>query len=134
MTHEHDIRVRYGETDQMGVVYYGNYALYAEVFRTELLRSCGTDYRALEARGIELPVADLAVRYRRPARYDDVLTGQTTIEGAPGRTITFRTRVMRGHTEVAEIRVVLACVDRSSGRVTRLPRDLVDRLAPFVEA
>ncbi|MFT5248034.1 MAG: acyl-CoA thioester hydrolase, partial [Gammaproteobacteria bacterium] len=67
---ETKLRVRYGETDQMGYVYYGNYALYYEVGRVELLRDLGTSYKDLEEQGIMLPVMDLSVKYLKPAFYD----------------------------------------------------------------
>ena len=70
-THEMTIRVRYGETDRMGFVYYGNYAEYFEVGRVEALRSLGFAYRALEDDGVLLPVHDMQIRYHQPARYDD---------------------------------------------------------------
>lgn len=67
----HTIRVRYAETDQMGVVYHARYLDWFEVGRTEMIRSCGMDYRTLEDKGLLLPVVDLTVQYRKPARYDD---------------------------------------------------------------
>ncbi|MFQ5905824.1 MAG: acyl-CoA thioesterase [bacterium] len=74
MRSETEIRVKYADTDQMGVVYYSKYLEYFEVGRTELLRELGVPYRHLESAGIHLPVVECACRYRRPARYDDVLT------------------------------------------------------------
>ena len=71
------IRVRYGETDQMGVVYYGNYAQYLEQGRTEWLRELGFSYKWMEEHNVQLPVVNLNVDYKRPARYDDVLTVTT---------------------------------------------------------
>ena len=75
--HETKVRVRYGETDQMGYCYYGNYAQYFEVGRVEALRSLGCSYKALEDQGIMLPVSEYNVKYKRPAYYDDELTIQT---------------------------------------------------------
>lgn len=77
------LRVRYGETDRMGYVYYGKYAEYFEVGRAELIRTLGITYKAVEERGILMPVADLEIRYRRPAFYDDVLTIHTTVPEKP---------------------------------------------------
>lgn len=71
--HDTYVRVRYGETDQMGFVYYGKYAEYFEVGRVELIRSMGLSYKEIEEKGIFLPVADLKVQYKKPGRYDDLL-------------------------------------------------------------
>lgn len=84
-----DLRVRYGETDQMGYCYYGNYAQYFEVGRVEAMRSLGMTYRSLEERGIMLPVSHFEVDYRSPARYDDKLTIKTTISELTGVRIVF---------------------------------------------
>lgn len=73
------IRVRYQETDQMGVVYYGNYFTWFEVGRTELLRSTGSSYREMESTGVFLPVVEATCHYKSPARYDDLLTIKTSI-------------------------------------------------------
>ena len=80
---ETKIRVRYGETDQMGYVYYGNYAQFFEVGRVEWLRSMGVSYKSLEASGIMLPVTELRITYAKPARYDDELTVITTLSKKP---------------------------------------------------
>ena len=77
---ETKIRVRYGETDQMGFVYYGVYAQYFEVGRVELLRSLGVDYKSLEEEGYFLPVVNLEIQYKKPALYDDEMTIKTTIK------------------------------------------------------
>ena len=73
-TSDIQIRVRYAETDQMGYVYHGNYAAYFEVARTEAFRKLGISYRELEADGVGMPVGEIRTRFRRPARYDDLLT------------------------------------------------------------
>src|ERR1041384_2936714 len=77
------IRVRYGETDQMGYMYYGNYALYYEVGRVEALRTLGVSYKEMEEQGIMLPVAELHTKYLRPALYDDLVTVKTTLKELP---------------------------------------------------
>ena len=90
--YEHRItkRVRYGETDRMGYLYYGHYALYYEIGRVELLRSLGYTYAALEAdHGVQMPVLSLQVRYVRPARYDQLVTIRTELRRMPDRDITF---------------------------------------------
>lgn len=89
-THETQVRVRYGETDQMGYVYYGFYAQYYEVGRVELMRSIGLRYKDLEANeGILLPVVSMQARYIRPGKYDELLTVKTSLRELPGEFITF---------------------------------------------
>jgi acyl-CoA thioester hydrolase len=75
----HTIRVRYAETDQMGVVYHARYLDWFEVGRTEMIRSCGMEYRTLEEKGLLLPVVDLSIQYRKPARYDDWVVIETQL-------------------------------------------------------
>ena len=84
-----ELRVRYAETDQMGYVYYGNYAAYYEVGRVELMRQLGTSYREIEESGLMLPVRDFSVRYFKPALYDDLITVETRIEELPTARIKF---------------------------------------------
>jgi acyl-CoA thioester hydrolase len=88
-THSTQVRVRYGETDQMGYVYYGNYALYYEIGRVEMLRSLGVSYRSMEEQGIMLPVATMSTKYIAPAKYDDLLTIKTTLTAQPNIRINF---------------------------------------------
>ena len=82
-TSETQIRVRYGETDQMGFLYYGNYALYYEVGRAEAIRQVGFTYRELEALGVQMPVVELHSQYFRPALYDDLITVRTILKELP---------------------------------------------------
>lgn len=77
------LRVRYGETDQMGYVYYGNYAQFFEVGRVEWLRALGASYKSLEESGIMLPVIELNIKYMKPAKYDDLLTITTILSKKP---------------------------------------------------
>lgn len=86
---EIQLRVRYGETDQMGVVYYGNYALYLESGRTEWLRKFGLSYKSMEESGIMLPVVSLHVNYKKPARYDEIITVKTKLKKVPTVKIEF---------------------------------------------
>ena len=83
ISHDTQLRVRYGETDQMGFVYYGKYAEYFEVGRVELIRSLGLSYKSIEERGIWMPVADFSIKYRQPGRYDDLLTIRTSLQELP---------------------------------------------------
>ena len=90
---EIQIRVRYVETDQMGVVWHGNYLQYFECGRTEALRACGWSYRELEEAGIMLPLVEAHLEYPRPAKYDDLLTIRTTVRGPVSARIRFEYEV-----------------------------------------
>jgi acyl-CoA thioester hydrolase len=115
------IRVRYAETDQMGVVYYANYFVWFEVARADLLRSLGWSYREMEQAGVSLPVIEAHCEYRRPARYDDEL--EVSAEGrmlSPVR-IEFTYRVVqRDQVLTASGRTVHAALD-AAGKPCRLP-------------
>jgi acyl-CoA thioester hydrolase len=91
---ETTLRVRYGETDQMGFVYYGVYAQYYEVGRVEAMRSLGFSYREMEESGVLMPVINLTVNYKKPAKYDDEVRIVTTVNEIPGVRITFITSVL----------------------------------------
>lgn len=86
---DHQIRVRYAETDQMGYVYYGNYAAFYEIARTEMLRSTGISYKELEEMGVMLPVTELKTKYLKPGKYDDLITIRVTIRKKPAIRIIF---------------------------------------------
>jgi acyl-CoA thioester hydrolase len=122
------LRVIYGDTDQMGVVYYANYLRFFEAGRNELLRERGARYRDVEVeQGIHLPVVQAHVDYRAPARYDDLLSVETRI-GAVGRaSLRFDYRVLREGTLLAEGHTVHACLDHT-GKVRRLPPEVMARL------
>jgi len=86
---EHKLRVRYAETDQMGYVYYGNYAAYYEVARTEMLRVTGISYKQLEEMGVMMPVVEMNTKYHNPAKYDELITIRVTIKEKPSVRIVF---------------------------------------------
>lgn len=86
---ETTLRVRYGETDQMGFVYYGVYAQYYEVGRVEAMRTLGFSYKAMEESGVLMPVINLTINYKKPAKYDDEVRIVTTVKQMPGVRITF---------------------------------------------
>lgn len=88
-------RVRYAETDQMGVVYHSNYLIWCEIGRTDHLRELGTTYVELERSGLRLAVADAQIRYHAPARYDDLVRIETWIERAQSRALTFGYEISR---------------------------------------
>ncbi|MGG1250779.1 thioesterase family protein [Brevibacillus agri] len=93
--HAHRLRVRYGETDQMGVVYHTNYLNWFEVGRTELIRNAGLTYRELEERGVLLPVTDASLSYKKPARYDDVVEIQTRVKELSAVRLAFAYDIIR---------------------------------------
>jgi len=125
---ETHVRVIYGDTDQAGIVYYANYLRYFEAGRTEFIRAKGLRYRDFEERyGLLLPVAEAKATYRAPARYDDLLTVETTLVEARRASARFEYRIVRDGEVVATGHTVHACVG-ADGRVRRLPGDLVERL------
>jgi acyl-CoA thioester hydrolase len=131
MPHQHTatVRVRYGETDQMGVVYHPNYLLYFETGRTELMRASGVTYSELEKSGVFLVVTEASCKYRSAARYDEELSIVTTIDQVGKATIRFSYRVLGpGGRLLAEGHTELASVDASKNPV-RLPREVSSLLS-----
>ena len=124
------VRVRYAETDQMGVAHHAEYFAWFEVGRTDLLRQCGTTYRELEGDGLRLPVIEASARYFRPALYDDVLEVRTEVTTVRGARVGFAYEVRREGTEgpLATGTTEHAAVD-ARGRPRRLP----DRLRRSLE-
>lgn len=120
------IRVRYAETDRMGLLHHANYLVYFEQGRTELLRSQGLAYKDFEDQGYLLVLTKAEIRYRGPARYDDVLIVRTSVVRMTSVRIDHRYEVFRDGTLLAEGTTTLACVDRQ-GRVQALPEILRNR-------
>ncbi len=118
--HEIQIRVRYNETDPMGYLHHGNYFAYFEMGRTELLRSQGGNYRQMEAAGLFMVVVSIECKYRKSARYDDLLTLKTRIARVTPAKLEHDYQIYRDGELLTEARSVLACVD-SSGSVQRIP-------------
>ncbi|BDG06497.1 acyl-CoA thioesterase [Anaeromyxobacter oryzae] len=124
-----ELRVIYGDTDQMGVVYYANYLRYFEAGRNEFIRAKGLRYRDFEASyRLRLPVAEVGVSYKLPARYDDLVAVETSLVEARRASARFGYRLVRGDDLLATGFTVHACIDLE-GRVQRLPRELLDRLS-----
>jgi len=123
--HEIQLRVRYQECDPMGVLYHANYFTYFELGRTELLRASGGNYRQMEASGLLIVVVKAECRFRRPARYDDLLTLRTTIARVTQAKIEHRYELFRDAECLAVGQVTLAVVDRS-GRVQPVPEWMRD--------
>ncbi len=132
MPHSHvtEIRVRYAETDRMGVVYYANYLVWCEVGRVEFLRALGRSYAALEADGIGLAVSDAQVRYLSPARFDDRVLVETTLTGVRSRALTFDYVISNADsgTRLATAHTALISID-PNGRLAALPVDFRQTLA-----
>ena len=131
---ETQIRVRYAETDQMGYVYYGNYAMYFEVARVEAMRSATFSYREMEENGVMMPVLESHIRYLKPGKYDELLTIKTTIPQFPGVKIRFEYQVFNEMGElITEGWTTLAFLKKDSHQPTRPPKNLLDLLKPYFE-
>jgi acyl-CoA thioester hydrolase len=130
-------RVRYAETDQMGVVYHANYLVWCEIGRTELMRGFGFAYADVEAAGIRLAVAEAGVRYGQAARYDDAILVRTRIAAAQSRTITFAYRIFRDDDAtpvlLATATTKLIAID-AAGVPRRLPPELLESFRTHASA
>jgi acyl-CoA thioester hydrolase len=122
LTHATELRVRYAETDRMGIVYYANYLVWCEVGRVEFMRALGGSYAELEAKGYGLAVAEATVRYLAPARFDDPVRIETTLASVRSRAVTFDYVISHAETgtRFATAYTALVSID-SSGRPTALP-------------
>ncbi|CAL2055132.1 thioesterase family protein [Tenacibaculum sp. 190524A05c] len=129
INHSSIVRVRYGETDQMGVVYHGNYAQYFEIGRTEWLRSLGITYKYMEKTGIILPVISLNCNFKKSAYYDDELTIHTILKKAPSVKIEFDYEIKNQHQElICTGSTTLAFIDSKSMRPIRCPEYILEKL------
>ena len=129
--HELELRVRYAETDQMGVVYHTNYLVWCEIGRTELIRElAGVSYAELERRGVALAVSDLSIRYHGAAQYDNRIRVTTSLTDARSRSVTFEYVISNAESgeRLATARTVLISLD-PQGRPVVMPEDLRRRLA-----
>lgn len=128
-----NIRVRYAETDQMNVVYHGNYAQYFEVGRAEGIRQLGFTYKELEAMGIMMPIVDFHSKFLRPAHYDDLLTIKTMLKEMPtDHRIEFHQEVYNEAGKLLTIgKVVLYFIDAVTKEKTSIPEAFKTRIAPF---
>lgn len=132
-THATTLRVRYAETDRMGVVYYANYLVWCEVGRVEFLRARGRSYARLEADGVTLAVLDAAVRYIAPARFDDLVRVETTLTGVRSRAVTFDYVISHADSGVllARASTSLVSVD-GAGKLTTIPAEFRQALAALL--
>lgn len=136
MKHSATLRVRYAETDAMGVVHHAAYVPWLEVGRVNLLRAAGCPYGDIEARGLLVVLSDLQVRYRWPARFDDEITVHTTLVALKSRQLAFAYAVVHTHTQqlLVQAQTTHIVVQRAHMRPTTLPTDIVDLLRPWLVA
>ena len=121
------IRVRYGETDPMKYVYYGNYAEYLEVARVELFRTLGISYDEIEKRGIWLPVSEFKIKYLKPAFYDEILEIHTYVRKVPGVKIEFEYEIYNDSKQkITEASTTLFFLDATTNKVSRCPNFLME--------
>jgi len=122
-------RVVYADTDQMGVVYYGNYGRFYEIGRAEMVREMGLAYRQLEEMGIGMPVYSVEARYKGGIRYDELVTIETTLHKLPAARIEFHHRIFNESGKLAhEATVVLVFQDMKTGKIVRAPKALLNAL------
>lgn len=128
LSHATTLRVRYADTDQMGVVYYAKYLEYFEVARTEFLRIHGLPYRALEESGYMLPVADATIKYFKGATYDDelIITASLEPEYSPRLRITYSVRRQGDDALIVEGATMLVFTDKTTGKPVRPPKSYLD--------
>jgi acyl-CoA thioester hydrolase len=127
------VRVRYAETDQMDIVYYGNYAQYFEVGRAECIRELGFTYKKMEEMGVRMPVVAMEARFLRPAHYDDLITIKTILKELPAKhQIEFHHEVYNERKKLLTTgKVVLFFIDSNTGKWIGLPDELKEKLTPF---
>ncbi len=128
LSHISEIRVRYGETDKMGVVYYGTYPLYLEVARTDLMRKHGIVYRNLEENGIQMPVVHLECTYIKPAYYDDVIIINTLVKEIIGSRIVFEYELYNKDNQLLnKANTTLIFVNSITGKPCRPPAEILEK-------
>ncbi len=129
VTHTTTLRVRYADTDKMGIVYYAKYLEYFEVARTEMLRSLGLPYREIEEKGYELPVSEASIKYYKGAGYDDELhiTASLTPKHSPRVEIHYEVKKNSGEL-IAEGDTTLVFIDLATGKPTRAPQFYLDAI------
>jgi acyl-CoA thioester hydrolase len=130
----YQVRVRYAETDQMGVVYHGNYAQYFEMGRVEWLRKLGVSYKWMEENGVMLPVVSLTMNYKKPARYDDLLTVKTILKNQTSVKIEFEYEINNESGELLTTGYsMLVFVDMKTGRPILPPEYVSQKINPLLE-
>jgi acyl-CoA thioester hydrolase len=130
--HTTKVRVRYGETDQMGYMYYGNYAEFFEVGRVEMLRSQGMTYSSMEASGIMMPVLEMKCKYIKPARYDEEIRIHVIMDKMPGVKIHFRYELFNENDElIHQAETLLAFINMKTNRPCLPSQEFIDKMKPF---
>lgn len=133
-TYDQLIRVCYGETDQMGFLYYGYYSLYYEQARTEAFRSLGIVYREMEKEGVMMPVLEMKAKYIRPARYDDLLRVRVSVKERPGTRIRTEYEVFNEQQELLNVaEVTLVFVDHQTFKPVMCPTHIMQKLEKYLE-
>jgi acyl-CoA thioester hydrolase len=123
------VKVRYAETDQMGVVYHGNYAQYLEIARIDWLAALGISYRKMEEEGVMLPVYELNLRFKKSAKFDDELKIETRLKKKPGVRIEFEYEVFNQHGELlTEAETTLIFVDMEKNKPIKCPQVILEKL------
>ncbi|WP_055443550.1 acyl-CoA thioesterase [Lacinutrix himadriensis] len=123
------IRIRYGETDQMGVVHHGNYALYLEMGRTEWLRTFGISYSQMEKEGVMLPVISMSLNYKKSAHYDAIIKVKTQLKKTPAVKIEFEYEITNEAGEIlVQANTVLAFINMKTRRPMKCPDYILDKL------
>ena len=131
-TYTTKVRVRYGETDQMGYMYYGNYAEFFEVGRVEMLRSLGLTYRWMEETGIMMPVLEMKCRYLKPALYDEEISIKVTMEKMPGVKIHFKYELFNEKQDLIHVgETLLAFINMKTNRPSLPPQEFLDKVKPY---
>lgn len=126
---ETNIRIRYGETDQMGVVYHGNYAQYLEIGRIEWLRALGISYKSMEESGVMLPVISLSLVYRKPAYYDDEIKVITKLKKKPSIKIEFSYEIYNQNGDLlTTAETTLAFINMQTNKPMRCPEYIIEKL------
>jgi len=129
------IRVRYADTDQMGYVYYGNYARYYEIGRVEALRSIDFHYKVMEDEGVMMPVYENRSKYLKPARYDDLLTVKVTLKELPGVRVVFHYEIRNQDNILLNTgETVLVFQRKDNGKLCIAPQKLLEKLKPYFDS
>ncbi|PHR94555.1 MAG: thioesterase [Leeuwenhoekiella sp.] len=128
-SHETYVKVRYAETDQMGVVHHANYAVYLELARIDWLSDLGISYKNMEENGVMLPVYDMRFSFLKPALFDDTLCVETELRKLPGASIIFDYKITNQHgVLLTKAETTLVFVDMKTNRPTRCPKYILDKL------
>lgn len=133
--HSTTVRIRYAETDQMDIVYYGNYAQYFEVGRAESIRELGFTYKKMEEMGIRMPVVEMEARFLRPAHYDDLITIKTILKELPAEhSISFYNEVYNEENKLLTTgKVTLFFIDSHTNKRAKMPEALREKLLPYFQ-